>query len=80
MEWIVINSIYLNGRYAVAVRSAGLKMLIEAHSNYKIKRGDILTPVNNEKYKVNNKDKKILSIISATRYSSVHWNILVKLS
>ncbi|HCR2161423.1 TPA: polymyxin B resistance protein pmrD [Enterobacter asburiae] len=80
MEWIVIKSIYLNGRYAVTVRSAGLKMLIEARSNHKIRRGDILTPINNEKYKINNKDKKILSVISATRYSSVHWSILVKLS
>lgn len=78
MEWRVIEVIYVRttGHYLVILRASALKMIAEVSSGYPVKSGDILYPVMNALYLLNNNVNLHLKVISASAYSATQWNVL----
>jgi signal transduction protein PmrD len=82
MEWLVIDSLYLRttGNYALILHAGELKMLAEVTSAMPVSPGDILYPVKDAIYLINNRENSPLNVISAVAFSVTHWNILKKLN
>ncbi|MDZ5731100.1 hypothetical protein SPG90_21665 (plasmid) [Enterobacter sp. D2] len=77
---IVIDALYLNGRYALAVREGDIKLLIEALVTHPVRKGDLLLPMDKKTYTVNNEKGKTVSVLSATQFSVSQWRILKMLA
>lgn len=73
---IVIDALYLNGRYALAVREGDIKLLIEARSTRAVRKGDLLLPLDKKNYTVNHEEGKRVTVLSTTRFSVSQWRIL----
>ena len=82
MEWLVIDAVRLRATksYALILMADNLKMLSEVYCVYTIQAGDILYPVQDATYLINREERHTLTIISAMRYSGVHWRFLKKLA
>lgn len=80
MKLIVIDCLYLNGRYAIAARYGEIKLLIEATANSSLKKGDFLTPSGNMRYIINNEERNKITELSSTNFSISQWCILKRLS
>jgi len=80
MEWLVIDVIWLRttGHFMLVLRAGTLKITAEVISSVDVCPGDILCPVQDGAYVVNNKAGQSLKTISAVRFSATHWAGLKK--
>lgn len=77
---IVIDALYLNGRYALAVREGDVKLLIEAGATHAVRKGDLLLPLDKKTYTVSHEKGKTVTVLSATQFSVSQWRILKSLA
>lgn len=80
MLWSVENSVRLNecGRYALVLYSSPLKMIAEVLATTVILNNDIIFPVENALYTINNNPNDTLKVVYAIEYSANKWNALIK--
>lgn len=84
MEWHVKKSCCLKkaGRlYIVLSDSSGsLKMLAEVNTSLRVRPGDLLSPLRDAQYCVNQDKSRVIKIIEARRYLCDEWERLLQAS
>lgn len=80
MLWSVEKSVKLNHchRYALILKSSYLKMIAEVITTKQILESDIIYPVENALYLINNETNNTLKVVHATVYSAEKWIALIK--
>ncbi|ECX2001988.1 hypothetical protein [Citrobacter braakii] len=80
MLWSVGKSVRLNHchRYALILNSSYLKMIVEVLTTKQILKSDIIYPVEDALYLINNKKNDTLIVVYATEYSAKKWSALIK--
>lgn len=81
MEWLVIDAVYLRttGAYALILHASSLKMMAEVSSEAPIQAGDILYPVRDAIYLINEYENQRLKVTNALALSAPHWRFLKRL-
>jgi len=79
MLWSVESSVQLNerGRYILIICSAPLKMIAEVLSSTLISKNDILCPIENALYTVNDQPNNTLKVVYAIEYSAKKWKAII---
>lgn len=80
MLWSVERSVRLSDccRYALILNSSYLKMIVEVLTTKQISKGDIICPIENALYIINNQPNDTLKVMHAIEYSYNKWNALIK--
>lgn len=80
MIWSVERSVRLSDccRYALILNSSYLKMIVVVLTTKQILKGDIICPIENASYIINNQANDILKVKYAIEYSTNKWNALIK--
>ena len=81
MIWLVIDSLYIkhSGNYFIIIQTSEIKLLAEVFSFTPVLKGDILYPIDNAPYLINEQPNKLLRSISAVKYSHILWLILKRM-
>lgn len=79
MLWSVEASVQLNerGKYLLIIYSAPLKMIAEVLTSTLISNNDILCPVENALYTINNQPNNKLKVVYAIEYSAKKWKSII---
>ncbi|WP_239043481.1 hypothetical protein [Citrobacter freundii] len=79
MLWSVEASVKLNerGRYLLIIHSAPLKMIVEVLSSTLVLNNDILCPIENALYAINNQPMNKLKVVYAIEYSAKKWKSII---
>lgn len=80
MLWSVEKSVKLsdNGRYALILNSLPLRMIAEVLTTKQILKSDIICPIEDALYIINNQQSDTLKVVYATEYSANKWSDLIK--
>lgn len=82
MEWLVKKSCCdkQNNRHVLMLCDAGgaIKMIAEVKSDFAVKVGDLLSPLQNALYCINREKLHTVKVLSASSYSPDEWNGSVK--
>lgn len=80
MLWSVEKSVKLNNchGYALILNCSYLKMIVEVLTTKQILKSDIIYPIENALYLINNQANDTLKVVHATEYSAKNWSALLK--
>ena len=77
MEWLVKNSCgnKQDNRHVLMLCDAGgaIKMIAEVKSDFAVKVGDLLSPLQNALYCINREKLHTVKVLSASSYSPDEW-------